>query len=1134
MKMLIFLGLFFAPVLGFAQTGSLFSYEGVLTDTFGTPINTANSVTFQILYGGSCVTFEEVQTVTPGSNGEFSVIIGAGSRTDTTGNTPAKIFGSSGTLNCQGGGTQSLSGFATRQLHIKIGSTDLSPDVVIGNVPFSWNAQKLADKSATDFIQVSAATGVTQNNLDSIFNRYTNLDAILNGDFTGIPTTGVTNITNASVAAGAAIDRTKLAAGTINHVLINSGTGVMTSEPQLAISRGGTGSNMVPADGQLLIGNGTGYTVANITAGSGITVTNSSGGISIAATGGSTGTVTSITAGTGLTGGTITTTGTIGLGAELTGLNSLATTGLVQRTGTGTYSTLSSPTNAELGFLSGATSNVQTQITGKVAKSGDTMTGALTLNARNEVRFADADSDHYVGLRAPDTVNANQIFNLPAADGTNGQFLKTDGTGNLSWGTAAGTSPDASYSTKGLVQFDTSLANSGINISGGVASVNTGTGAGQIVKLSVAGTLPALSGSALTNIDVAQVASNTGKYFSYAPGGTACAVGEVLKKGAAGWECGVDIGLGGGDASSLRGINISGVAPGTGAFLQYTGGSWTPFAFPVCAANYALQADISGNIFCAAISGLNDGAIAVNALSRNRLSAGSPYRIIANDASGNLTELNFLTTERVLVSDLAGMPSPSSVTNTELSYISGVTGAVQTQLNNKLSKTGDEMTGSLMMKSQNQVKFGDSGSNYVAFRAPATVASNLVFTWPSTSGTAGNVLKTDGLGNLSWAADDTGTAAVDASYAVKGLVQFDSNLATSGISVTSGVAKVNKTTTAEANKILELNSGGNALVNGVVLNNGASLPVTIKSSASASNSYTLTLPQAGPVSTGQVLTFNASGVAQWDTLLTSVGSTQIQDGSIVDADINGTAAIGRAKLANGTANHVLINNASGVMSSEAELAVTRGGTGANSFTANGLVMSGATNTSALAAVTCASLGRVLEWTGTTWGCSGDFVTSGNPGIKVNYVMLTGGPSASGVTVSAAGSSTNVDLNLVSKGTLSAVRVGSPLVVDYETVSKTFRTLASVPAAGTNINFANGNLQYTTSSCGAFNLLGMLDGATYVFAVKGTTSATCSFTNPDGLVIKLPPDHGPTEGGKSTLYTFMVMGTDVYVSWVTGY
>jgi hypothetical protein len=62
---------------------------------------------------------------------------------------------------------------------------------------------------------------------------------------------------------------------------------------QLAVSRGGTGVSTTPANGQLLIGNGTGYTVANLTQGTGVTITNSAGGISISATG-TGGTVTSV------------------------------------------------------------------------------------------------------------------------------------------------------------------------------------------------------------------------------------------------------------------------------------------------------------------------------------------------------------------------------------------------------------------------------------------------------------------------------------------------------------------------------------------------------------------------------------------------------------------------------------------------------------------------------------------------------------------------------------------------------------------------------------------------------------------------------------------------------------------------
>lgn len=54
-------------------------------------------------------------------------------------------------------------------------------------------------------------------------------------------TNTITNIENADIKSGAAIDRTKLASGSNNHVIINNGSGVLTSEASLAISRGGTG-----------------------------------------------------------------------------------------------------------------------------------------------------------------------------------------------------------------------------------------------------------------------------------------------------------------------------------------------------------------------------------------------------------------------------------------------------------------------------------------------------------------------------------------------------------------------------------------------------------------------------------------------------------------------------------------------------------------------------------------------------------------------------------------------------------------------------------------------------------------------------------------------------------------------------
>lgn len=54
----------------------------------------------------------------------------------------------------------------------------------------------------------------------------------------------------------------------------------------IGIAYGGTGLTATPTNGQLAIGNGSGYTLSTLTAGSNITITNSAGGITIAAAAG--------------------------------------------------------------------------------------------------------------------------------------------------------------------------------------------------------------------------------------------------------------------------------------------------------------------------------------------------------------------------------------------------------------------------------------------------------------------------------------------------------------------------------------------------------------------------------------------------------------------------------------------------------------------------------------------------------------------------------------------------------------------------------------------------------------------------------------------------------------------------------
>lgn len=103
--------------------------------------------------------------------------------------------------------------------------------------------------------------------------------------------------------------------------------------------------------------------------------------------------------------------------------------------------------------------------------------------------------------------------------------------------------------------------------------------------------------------------------------------------------------------------------------------------------------NLSGSIVNADIS--NSAAIA-----RSKIATGTTNRLVINDSStGALTEASAITASRALISDANGIPTHSSVTSTELGYVSGVTSSIQTQINSKLNLSGGTMSGSIDMNS---------------------------------------------------------------------------------------------------------------------------------------------------------------------------------------------------------------------------------------------------------------------------------------------------------------------------------------------------------------------------------------------------------------------------------------------------
>ena len=82
---------------------------------------------------------------------------------------------------------------------------------------------------------------------------------------------GIAGLTNGILRK----DTTSLTTGAINLASADT-TGINP------VSKGGTGLSATPANGQILIGNGSGFAAATITAGSGVTVTNGAGSITLA------------------------------------------------------------------------------------------------------------------------------------------------------------------------------------------------------------------------------------------------------------------------------------------------------------------------------------------------------------------------------------------------------------------------------------------------------------------------------------------------------------------------------------------------------------------------------------------------------------------------------------------------------------------------------------------------------------------------------------------------------------------------------------------------------------------------------------------------------------------------------------
>ena len=172
--------------------------------------------------------------------------------------------------------------------------------------------------------------------------------------------------------------------------------------------------------------------------------------------------------------------------------------------------------------------HVHGTLTGNSALTADANLAIDTINVGNsltdggEIRFNEGTNNgtNFIGLRAPNAVTQSKTFVLPDGDGTAGQFLKTDGSGNLDFTTVnqfitlAGDTGTDTYNTSETLTFaggpglDTDVTDNNVeiqansltnaNLSGTAGITNANLANPQVL---IGGQTIVLGATATTDID---------------------------------------------------------------------------------------------------------------------------------------------------------------------------------------------------------------------------------------------------------------------------------------------------------------------------------------------------------------------------------------------------------------------------------------------------------------------------------------------------------------------------------------------------------------------------------------------------------------------------------------------------------
>ncbi len=434
----------------------------------------------------------------------------------------------------------------------------------------------------------------------------------------------------------------------------------------------------------------------------------------------------------------------------------------------------------------------------------------------------------------------------------------------------------------------------------------------------------------------------------------------------------------------IKGITVSATLPLLGQILQYDGTQYKPINM--------LSAPVSS------VAG-RTGAVALSLTDISGL--GSAAALNAGTVATNLVQL-----DGAAKIPLALLPASASASIADTIAATNLNTASTLMKRDASGNTALNSLSSNNVSSQNLYVFESTNSNRVQIKAPTTFL-NYSLTLPTSAGGLGQVLMTDGSGNLSWATSSGGSvSSITAGSGLSG-----------GTITTSGTISLNNTAvitgtygSAIASPVFTVDAQGRltaaastviALPPAQLTQSAATVGQILKwsgavwapsadnnsggtvTNVTSANSYlSVATGTTTPVITANVGTAVSTLAAGNDSRI--VGA--FQSSMALGGDLNGTLPNPTliSTVVAGTSTKVTYD-AKGRVTAGAVLAVTdipslstavltsgtlpvaRGGTGASVLTANSLMMSDATGAT-IAGVTCA-VNQVMYWTGTTWACS---------------------------------------------------------------------------------------------------------------------------------------------------------------------